>query len=119
MELSFKWGMFFVSSQYFFPCFYKRIRSLWLKCLKTNGNSSVNSRQHTAVAVQGNTVYIGKGLRINVLDVSDPANPLLMGMSDTFSDMILDIAIEGNTAFVAAGKAGLQIVDIADLPNQN
>ena len=65
-----------------------------------------------AVAVEGNTVYVGKGLRINVLDVSDPVNPLLMGMSDTFSDMILDIAIEGNTAFVAAGKAGLQIVDV-------
>lgn len=67
-----------------------------------------------AVAIEGNTAYVGKGLRINVLDVSDPANPLLIGMSDTFPDVILDIAIEGDTAFVAAGNAGLQIVDIAD-----
>ena len=79
----------------------------------TNGNSSANLVEaHRRVAVEGNTVYVGKGSRINVIDISKPAEPLLIGMSDTFSDMILDIVIKGNIAFVAAGKAGLRVLDV-------
>ncbi|MEX2161361.1 MAG: NosD domain-containing protein [Anaerolineales bacterium] len=67
-----------------------------------------------AVAVAQDIAYVGIGLRLNAIGISDPAQPELLGMSDAFSDAILDIAIYGKTAYVAAGSAGLHIIDISD-----
>lgn len=67
-----------------------------------------------AVAVSGNIAYTGIGLRMSAVDFSNPSDPKLLGMSSAFSDMVLDIAVQDKTAYIASGSAGLQIVDISD-----
>lgn len=68
----------------------------------------------SAVAVQGNNAYVGVGLRLIVLDISDPANPRELGATGPFPYFVQGIAVTGTRAYVAAGGAGLRIVDISD-----
>jgi len=68
----------------------------------------------SAVAVQGNYAYVGIGLRLTVLDISDPANPRELGATAPFPYFVQGIAVSGTRAYVAAGGAGLRIVDISD-----
>jgi parallel beta-helix repeat protein len=68
----------------------------------------------SAVAVQGNYAYVGIGLRLTVLDISDPANPRELGATAPFPYFVQGIAVRGTRAYVAAGGAGLRIVDISD-----
>ncbi|MBI2918848.1 MAG: hypothetical protein HYY01_12770 [Chloroflexi bacterium] len=67
-----------------------------------------------AVAVQGDYAYVGVGLRLIVLDISNPANPREVGATEPFGWYVEDVAVVGNTAFVAAGGAGIYIVGISD-----
>lgn len=67
-----------------------------------------------AVSVNGDIAYIGVGMRILSIDISNPSTPRLIGMSDIFSDTVLDLVVQGETAYIAAGNAGLQIVDISE-----
>lgn len=69
------------------------------------------------VAVSGDTAYAGIGLSLTAVDFSDPAKPKVLGKNVPFTDTLQDIFIQGKTAYVAAGSAGLQIVDISD-PSQ-
>jgi uncharacterized repeat protein (TIGR01451 family) len=66
-----------------------------------------------AVAVAGNYAYVGFGLRLVVMDVSNPASPLVVGQSPFLPNVIEDIALSGNLAYVASGASGLQIIDIS------
>jgi hypothetical protein len=67
-----------------------------------------------AVAVQGAIAYTGVGLKLTVLDASNPAHPVLLGESAPLGDNIQDIALSGDLACLAAGNAGLVLVDISD-----
>ena len=67
-----------------------------------------------AVAVQGHYGYLGVGLRLVVLDVSDPAALREVGVTQPFPHFVEDIAVSGTLAYVAAGGAGLRVVDISD-----
>jgi hypothetical protein len=67
-----------------------------------------------AVAVQGNYAYVGVGLRLVVLDVSNPAAPREVGAATPFPHFVEDVAIGGTLAYVAAGGGGLRVVDISD-----
>ncbi len=65
------------------------------------------------VAAVGNTVYLLRGVHMLLLDVSDPANPTLLG--DYASDSYLETAvIVGATAFLTAGTGGLEVVDVTN-----
>jgi hypothetical protein len=66
-----------------------------------------------AVAAQGHYAYISNGAAFQILDVSDPAIPQLVGEITT-PDLIIDIAVSDNTAYVADWNAGLRILDIAN-----
>lgn len=66
-----------------------------------------------AVAVQGDYAYVGVGLRLVVLDVSDPATPVEIGSTAPFPQFVKGVAVSGTVAYVAAGTAGLRIVDIS------
>ena len=66
------------------------------------------------VAVQGNYVYIGVGLKLVVLDVSNPGSLREVGATTPFSYFVEDVAVSGKFAYVAAGGAGLRVVDISD-----
>lgn len=67
-----------------------------------------------AIAVQGTYAYLGVGLRLVVLDVSDPAQPHEVGVSAPLPHYVEHVAISGTLAYVAAGGGGLQVVSVAD-----
>jgi hypothetical protein len=66
-----------------------------------------------AVAVVGNRAYFGMGSRLWVLDVSQPANPVLLGKSSALPGIPLGISVSGNYAYLAC-TGGFQIVDISN-----
>ncbi|MBN1139529.1 MAG: hypothetical protein JXM73_23335 [Anaerolineae bacterium] len=68
----------------------------------------------SAVAVQGDYAYVGVGLRLVVLDVTDPAMPTEAGATIPFPYYVEAIALCGTRAYVAAGGAGLRVVDVSD-----
>lgn len=64
------------------------------------------------VAVQGDFAYVGVGLRLVVLDVSNPITPTEVGSTTPFPYFVEDVVISGTLAYVAAGGAGLRVVSI-------
>ena len=67
-----------------------------------------------AVAVQGDYAYLGVGSRLVVLDVSNPANPMVVGQTGVLPDVVQDVAVAGDYAYVADDDAGLRIIDVTD-----
>jgi hypothetical protein len=67
-----------------------------------------------AVAVQGRYAYIGVGPRLVVLDVSNPAGPLLLGRTAVLPGLVHGVAVAGTLAYVADGEAGLRVVDVSN-----
>ena len=68
-----------------------------------------------AVAVRGNYAYVGVGLRLIILEISDSAAPPReVGSTVLFSGSIEDVLISGSHAYIATGEAGLHIVDVSD-----
>jgi hypothetical protein len=67
-----------------------------------------------AVAVQGDYAYVGIGLRLVVLDVSQPITPTEIGSTTPFSDFVESLVVSGTLAYVATGGGGLRMVDISD-----
>ncbi len=71
----------------------------------------------SAIAIADGAAYVGFGPRLLVVDVSDPANPQLMGQSLPLADNIRGIAIADGVAYLAVGRAGLVVVDVIDPAN--
>jgi hypothetical protein len=73
-----------------------------------------------AVAVQANHAYLGIGPRLWVLNVSDPAHPAVVGVSEEMPDYVSDVVVSGNRAYVVWSgyvgpfNSGLWILDISD-----
>jgi len=67
-----------------------------------------------AVAVQGTHAYVGVGLRLVVLDVSNPITLTEQGATTPFPHSVEGIVVSGTLAYVAAGGAGLRVVDVSD-----
>ena len=66
------------------------------------------------VAMQDNYAYVGIGLRLVVVDVTNPAAPTAAGTTAPFPYFVEGVAVSGSRAYVAAGAAGLRVVDISD-----
>jgi len=66
-----------------------------------------------SAAVKGNYAYIGNGLLLQVLDISNPANPTVVGELYT-GGSIRKIIISGNYAYTIFP---FQIIDISDPTN--
>lgn len=65
------------------------------------------------VAVAGNYAYIAVGSAgLRVIDVTDPANPTVVGSVDT-PGSARGVTISGTYAYVADGNSGLQVVNVA------
>ncbi|MBE9220435.1 DUF4347 domain-containing protein [Dolichospermum flos-aquae] len=64
-----------------------------------------------AVTVLGNYAY-AVGDTLEIIDISDPSNPIFKGSYDTFGGK--DIQIVGNYAYVAGYGSGLKILDISN-----
>ncbi|PKO19068.1 MAG: hypothetical protein CVU39_00520 [Chloroflexi bacterium HGW-Chloroflexi-10] len=69
-----------------------------------------------AVAVQGETAYVGAGPRLVIVDISEPENPQFLGRTEILPDLVENVVVDGDYAYVAAFSAGLFIVDVSD-PN--
>ena len=67
-----------------------------------------------AVAVQGGYAYVGVGLRLVVLDVSEPTTPQKIGSTTPFPHFVEGVVVSGTLAYIAAGGGGLRVVDISD-----
>ena len=50
---------------------------------------------------------------LRVLDASDPANPIELSTAN-IPEAPRDLDVEGDYAYVAAGEAGLRIIDVSD-----
>ena len=68
----------------------------------------------SAIAVQGDYAYIGVGPRLVVLDISNPANPTMVGRTEVLPDVMIGVAVAGNYAYVADYDAGLRIINVSD-----
>ncbi len=66
------------------------------------------------VTVRSDTAFLadGSSFRLRVVNVSNPAAPTLIRSYRIF-DQPLDVAINGNYAYVVAGDSGLRIIDIS------
>ena len=71
----------------------------------------------TAIAKKANHVFVGIGPRLVALNVVNPQQPLFTGQTDVFLDLIRDIVIWGDHAYVAAGANGLRIIRISNPAN--
>ena len=65
-----------------------------------------------AVDLEGDLAAIGNGRLLKIVDLSDPASPVVLG-SLTMPGLIRAVDLHGNLALVAADVGGLQIVDIS------
>jgi len=68
----------------------------------------------TCLALSGSHAYLGVGLKIIVLDISNPAAPKEVGATEALPDFVTEVKTDGNKAFVTAGGAGLYLFDISN-----
>lgn len=65
------------------------------------------------VAASGNTAYVGYGPRLLTLNISNAANPTLIGRSPVLSGVPRDVVVSGSYAYVVS-SSGLQILDVSN-----
>ena len=66
------------------------------------------------VSADGTLAYLGVGSRVVVLDLLDPNGAGELGKSQVLAEVVEDIVAAGDYAFVAAGLAGLYVLDVSD-----
>ena len=71
------------------------------------------------VVVSGDHAYVGNGGGLNIIDISDPANPFETGIYDINDGFASsrDLAISGNHIYLAYDMMRLNIIDITDKTN--
>jgi len=65
----------------------------------------------------GDFAYVGMGLRLAVLDVSDKRQPVILGQTERLPDVVQDIELRGGLALTAADQAGMRIITVRE-PSQ-
>mgnify|MGYP001048695620 CR=1 FL=1 len=69
------------------------------------------------IAIQGNRAFVGTFESLTVVDISTPAALRVTGRSDPLPNVIFDLVLSGDYAYVADGGAGLVVMNIAqDVP---
>ena len=70
------------------------------------------------VAVAGDLAFIAYGQSgLQVIDVSDPAEPSLAGTYQPSAASSNNIAVQDSNVYVADGAGGIQVIDISDRSN--
>lgn len=67
-----------------------------------------------SVATAGDSVYMGLGTRVVMVDVSDPDRSKIINRSEILSGIVKDIALKHQLAYVATGKGGLDVLDLSE-----
>lgn len=66
----------------------------------------------TAAVVRDHYAYIGLGLSVVILDISEPASPARIGHVN-LPDFVHSVVVNGHYVYVADGSAGLAVIDIS------
>lgn len=66
-----------------------------------------------AVATDGGRAYVGAGVVLQVVDLSTPAAPTLLG-EVSLPDLVDDVAASGDHVYVADRLSGLRVVDVSN-----
>ena len=61
----------------------------------------------------GNYAFIGEGLGLTILDISDPESAHVIGRSLPMPEIAEDIALDGDYAYIADGWGSLRIFDVS------
>ncbi|MCF7805302.1 MAG: T9SS type A sorting domain-containing protein [Candidatus Marinimicrobia bacterium] len=69
-----------------------------------------------AVSNRGNTAYYGNGGYLEIVDFSDPINPINIGRV-AMPSIIQGIKLVGNYAYIANGDFGVRVINISDPSN--
>ncbi|MFH0727363.1 MAG: hypothetical protein V2B19_13625 [Pseudomonadota bacterium] len=70
------------------------------------------------VTVSGNYAYVTAGESgLQIIDVSNPTSPAIVGAVETPENSGVNVAISGNHVYVADGSSGLQVIDIGNPAN--
>ncbi|MCC7106465.1 MAG: hypothetical protein IT307_15110, partial [Chloroflexi bacterium] len=67
-----------------------------------------------ALAVREPYVFLGVGPRLQVLDVSDPANPTLVAQSEPMPFPVQHISLDGHHAYVSGPAREVRMFDVSD-----
>lgn len=65
------------------------------------------------VLADGSIVYVGYGAYVQIMDFTDPVNPVLIG-SITLPSEVRGLALDHETLYVADNRGSLRVVDVAD-----
>ena len=68
------------------------------------------------VALQGDYAFVGVGPRLLILNVADPANPVLISKTDVFSGVVTNVTVANNYVYLSAG-GDFVIVDVQNVAN--
>jgi hypothetical protein len=66
-----------------------------------------------AVASDGRYAYLNIGPRLAIVDIADPAHPVVAGRSSPLPGFEA-LSVTGGYAYVAAGPGGLRVLDVSD-----
>jgi len=66
------------------------------------------------VEISGSYAYVGDGTGLQVVDISDRTNPVIVGATEVPGEVVNDLAISGEFAYLAVRGSGLQVVDISN-----
>ena len=66
------------------------------------------------IDVDDATAYIGAGLHLLLVDISNPRQPTLLHRSEQLPDVVHEIAVDGNWIYLANGNGGLAIMNASD-----
>lgn len=80
---------------------------------------TIGGEQITAIAAQGNYVVGGysqalTGQQLTIWDVSNPDQISTVGQTAVLPYNIYEISLQGNYAYIAAGEAGVHVMDISN-----
>ena len=67
-----------------------------------------------AVCVVDSIAYFGDDAYLEIMNISDPSNPVRLGRIEMPS-LIWDVTVSGSYAYVADGDDGLRVIDISNL----
>ena len=72
------------------------------------------------INVVGDYAYVANRSSLQIINISNPLAPFYQSSFDGSSivaegGVIIDVAVEGNYAYLAAGNAGLKVLDISDI----
>jgi hypothetical protein len=66
--------------------------------------------------IQDSFLYIAVGIRVVVVDISNPWSPRFVGQSDIFDSIVVDIVLAGDFAYVVSHERSLYTLDLSN-PN--